>query len=271
MKFPPLPSRGAIVALSLLTAAANPPATAGDPAERTTDWRPAPGTLVLPVSSSSSPDGRYAVGWGYEKGPVDWNRLAFLEGEGSEWGAVTFSTYLADLPNGDPLEDDANFLIDLKTGETLCRLGIYYPGERPRYNHKDLVAVWSPGSACVAVIANAKWESESAAIAWIREGKCEGSYDILDPLVAAARTALRQSSHPAAKKLADGFEFSFTIGEIEVQDDGSFVAAVTGELPRVEDAGAFFEVRVEGALLPGGTEEEAILKTTSIRVKSPEE
>ncbi|HSI65681.1 MAG TPA: hypothetical protein VLE43_21325, partial [Candidatus Saccharimonadia bacterium] len=40
--------------------------------DRPEDWLPSDDTLVLPVGDSSSPDGLFQIGWGYEKGPVDW-------------------------------------------------------------------------------------------------------------------------------------------------------------------------------------------------------
>lgn len=255
----------------ILTSLSLSPARAEDPASRTKDWLPPVGTLVMPVQKSASPDGRYAIGWGYENGPVDWSRLAHVEEDGITWGAVTFSTKLADLPDGDPLDNDANFLLDLKTGASLCKLGIYYPGERPSFNHDGLIASWSPGSACVAIIVTQKWESEFAAIAWVREGKCDGSYDILAPLIAEAKAAGLKSKHPAARRLADEDDYAYSLQKITVKDDGSFVATLGGEVPKLGELEAYFEVNFEGILSPGGGGGSAELKTTKVEVILPAE
>ncbi len=234
---------GAIGFAMVLAAGA---AAGEDPKGRTADWRPAADTLVLPVQESASPDGRYAIGWGYERGPVDWSKLAFSEGEGSDWGAVTFSTKLASRPLEAALEDDANFLLDLRTGEPLCKLGLRYPGERPRFNHHGLVAVWSPSSSCAVVIVARKWESEFIHYLRIEKGTCAGSFDVKDALSAAGREAVMKSGHPSARRLKEEDDFMYSLTEISLEDDGAFVAMVTGEVPKLEGPEAWFEVRVEG-------------------------
>jgi hypothetical protein len=246
-------------------------ARADDPALRKKGWRPPDGTLVMPVQGSASPDGRYAIGWGYEKGPVDWSRLAYNEGEGSEWGEVTFSTKLADIPEGDPLEEDANFLLDLKSGKTLGKLGIYYPGERPRFNHDGLIASWSPALACVVIRVTQKWETEFAAIAWIRDGKCEGSHDLREPLIAAMREAVAKSPHPAARRLAAEDDFMYSLDEITIRDDGSFLAELGGVVPKLDQPEGYFEVKLEGLFSPGEAGGSAGLKTTKVEVILPAE
>ncbi len=222
------------------------PLPGGDPAMRKKDWLPDPGTLVLPVQGSVSPNGLYAIGWGYEKGPVDWSKLAFDEEANSGWGEVTFSTKLAKEPLNAALADDANFLLDLHSGKALCKLGIYYPGERPSFNHDSLVAVWSPRSACVMVIVTAKWESEFAHIAWIEDGACAGSFDVFEPLREVARKAALNSKHPAAKRLRAENDYGYSVDEVRLSDDGSFTATVSGEVPKLDEDSAYFEVEIAG-------------------------
>lgn len=222
------------------------PLPGGDPAVRKKDWLPAPGTLVLPVQGSVSPNGLYAIGWGYEKGPVDWSKLAYQEQANSGWGEVTFSTKLAKEPLDAALADDANFLLDLHSGKALCKLGIYYPGERPSFNHDSLVAVWSPRSACVMVIVTAKWESEFAHIAWIEDGACAGSIDVFEPLREVARQAALNRKHPAAKRLREENDYGYSIDEVRLRDDGSFTATVSGKVPKLDEDSACIEVEIEG-------------------------
>ena len=244
----------------------------GDPALRGKDWLPAPDTLVLPVQGTGSPCGRYAIGWGYEKGPVDWKRLAHVEEPNSGWGGVTFSTKLAPEPLDPALEEDANFLFDLITGKALAKLNIYYPGERPTFNHDSLEAVWSPRSACVMLLVSGKWENEFAHLAWItKSGQCEGSQDVLEPLRQAAVAAAMKSSHPAARRLRAENDFGYSIDEVRLSDDGSFQAVVSGEVPKLDDDAAYFEVEVEGRFLPGEAGGSAVLKTTRVKVRALDE
>jgi len=257
--------------LAILCVLSSFAARADDPASRKKDWLPPAGTLVMPVQGSASPDGRYAIGWGYEKGPVDWSRLAYDEKGWTEWGEVTFSTKMADIPEGDPLENDANFLLDLESGKTLCKLGIHYPGERPRFNLDGLIASWSPGLACVVIRVTQKWKTEFAAIAWIREGKCEGSSDLLEPLIAAMREATLKSAHPAARRLADEDDFMYSLDEIAIKDDGSFIAELNGVVPKLDQPEGFFEVRLEGVFSSGEAGGSAVMKTAKVEVEIPTE
>ena len=243
-----------------------PPAGAGDPPVRGADWLPAPETLVLPVRDTTSPDGLFSIGWGYEKGSVDWRKLASPDGD-----SVSFSTVLPDGPLPDGLEDDATFLLHHLTGKPLCKLAIEHPGERQRFNHDELLAHWSPSSRCVVIVADAKWESTAAQIAWIKDGQCEGAHDILEPLQKAVARAVRNSKHPAAKRLReDGEAHRYRLSKILVEDDGAFAARVTGEIPKDDRPGGFFAVIVEGKFSPERSGDPAILKTTKIKVLPPE-
>ncbi|HRQ89442.1 MAG TPA: hypothetical protein PLA50_11630 [Bacteroidia bacterium] len=233
-------------AVSLMACAVIATAWGEEPKQREAGWLPPEDTLVLPVQESASPDGRYAIGWGYERGPVDWSRLAFREAEGSEWGAVTFSTALAPDSLGEALENDANFLLDLRTGKPLCKLGFHYPGERPRFNHHGLVVVWSPQSTCFVAIVERKWESEFVHYARIENGACAGSFDVKEALSAAACQAVSSSRHPAANRLKSEDDFMYSLVEISLEDDGAFIAMVTGEVPKLEGPKSWFEVRIEG-------------------------
>lgn len=244
----------------------------GDPEMRQRDWLPSPDALVLPVQGTGSPCGRYAIGWGYEKGPVDWKKLAHPEETNSGWGEVTFSTKLAPEPLDPALEDDANFLFDLRTGKALAKLAIYYPGERPSFNHDTLEAVWSPRSACVMLLVSGKWENEFAHIAWIdEEGKCAGSQDVLEPLRLAAAAAARKSTHPAARRLRAENDYGYSVDEVRLSDDGRFTAVVSGEVPKLDEDAGYFQVEMEGRFLPAKEGESALLETTRVRVRPLEE
>jgi hypothetical protein len=246
-----------------------PPEGSGDFTARDKDWLPAAETLALPVRESASPDGLFSIGWGYEQGPVDWKKLATVE-LSPGWGAVTFSTKMADGPLTGGLEKDGNFLLNHVTGESLCKLGIYYPGERQRFNHDELLAYWSPTSACVVTVVTAKWLSEFAHIAWVKDGRCDGSYDVLEPLQKAATDAVLKTKHPSAKRLrGEDAGFCFSLWKILLEDDGSFEATVTGEIPKDDAPGGYYEVNIEGAFSPGAKDGPALLKVNKTNVLPP--
>ena len=249
-----------------------PPEGSGDPPVRPIGWLPSPDTLVLPVEKSASADGLFSIGWGYKKGPVDWAKLVDPESQPDIKTPPQFSTKIGAGPITGGLENDTNFILHHLSQKPLCELGLHYPGERQRFNHDELLAYWSPTDTCVVVIVTAKWESEYAQIAWIKDGKSEGSYDVLLPLEKAAKEAVLKSKHPAAKRMKgeNADSYSFTLQKIVIEDDGTFEAAVSGEIPKDDDfRSAYYEVLVNGVLSPGTAGGEASLKLTSARVLPP--
>ena len=92
-----------------------------------------------------------------------------------------------------------------------------------------------------------------------------------NPLQKTAARAVRNSKHPAAKRLReDGEAYRYRLSKILVEDDGAFAARVTGEIPKDDRPGGGFEVIVEGKFSPERSGDPAILKTTKIKVLPPE-
>lgn len=249
-----------------------PPEGTGEPEERSKDWLPPADTLVLAIDKSDSPEGLYQIGWGYEKGPIDWKRLAFVESDNSGWGAVTFSTKLAEGQLPPELEKDGIFLMNRTTSKPAKKLGIYYPGQRQRFNHDELLARWSPGSTCFVTIATQKWETEGGQVAWIKDGVCTDSYDVLEPLNEAMASAVMKAKHPAAKNMKterDGF--MFTLEEILIEDDGTFEARMCTQIPKHPDFSATFaEGIIRGVFKPAKkADESAVLEQVKVTVLPP--
>jgi hypothetical protein len=195
--------------------------------------------------------------------------LAYVEAPNSDWGAVTFSTKLAEGQLTPELEADGNFLLNRLNGKPLAKLGLDYPGERQRFNHDELLAYWSPGSTCFVSIATQKWFTEGAEIAWIKDGKCEGSNDILKPLHEATTEAVIKSKHPAAKRVSKDREgFDFTLSDIMVEDDGAFEAKVVGQIPKDDAPGGYYEAIIKGTFTPKAAGESAGLKVSKITILS---
>jgi len=235
----------------------------GEPAPRTVGWRPPEGTLVLPVRESECPDGRYSIGWGYETGPVDWDKLEEPEGNDGPKTPPLFSTKMAQSPLTGELEQDGNFLLNHITGKPIAKLGIHYPGERQRFNHDELLARWSPFASCVVVIVTEKWQTGYGHIAWIKDGRCEGSQDILAPIIEATRAAALKSKHPASKLLRgeSAADFCYSLSKILVEDDGSFEALLDVQIPKSDLPGGYFQATLSGRFTPGIDGGPAVLTT----------
>ena len=219
-------------------------------APRGEGWLPPEGARVLPIKFSDSPEGLFRIGWGYRQGPVDWARLAFEEQGPSK---VSFSTKLAEGELKPPLSEDSNFLMNAVTGEPVSDIGLYHPGERQRFNHDEILVHWSPSSRCFVVEETQKWGDEMAGVGWIKDGRCEGTFDILTPLQATAEGAVKKSGHPAAKRMrgAEESEYSFGVSKILIADDGTFEAKVIGQIPKDDAPGGSYEAIVLGTFTPG--------------------
>lgn len=235
---------------------------------RPADWIPPEGTRVLPIRLTDSPDGLYRIGWGYREGPIDWKRLAY-----DHEGAVEpfFSTKLASGELKPPLNEDSNFLINAITGEPGSDIGLYHPGERQRFNHDEILVHWSPTSNCFIVEETAKWGDEAAGIGWIKDGKCEQTFDVLAPLKVVAETAVKKSSHPAAKRLRadDDGGYTFGIGKVLLEDDGRLEVEVSGEIPKDLQPSGSYQAIVTGKLQPGTEKSPAKLRDAKVTVISP--
>jgi hypothetical protein len=228
---------------------------------------------VLPIGDSLSPDGLYEIGWGYEKGPIDWKKLAFMEGPDDGPNYPTFSTKLAEGPLTPELEDDGDFVMNHVTGKTLAKLDMDYPGERQRFNHDELNVHWSPSSSCFVVQAEQKWFTEYAQVGWIKNGACEGVYDVLTVLQPAVEDAVKKSKHPAGPRLKKQGEesegYSLAISKLLVEDDGKFEAHVVGQIPKDPEPSGLYEAIIEGTFSPGEKGGPAKLKVGKTKVLPP--
>jgi len=245
-----------------------PPAGSSEKPLRNADWLPPPDVLALPIPLSESPDGLFAIGWGYAEGPVDWPKLA-TDGAHPDFGEIYFTTKLVEGGLNPPLSDDSNFLLNAQNGKQLGNLGAYHPGERQRFNHDELLVNWSPSSTCFIVRETAKWETAAAGIGWIKDGRCAGTFEILAPLEAAAIAAVLKSKDPAAKRLRskdEGEGFAFSVYNLLLEDDGRIEARVVGQIPKDDRPGGIYEAIVEGVLTPGTGESDAVLKTSKVKV-----
>ena len=234
------------------------------PPERPLGWMPPNGTRVLPIQKTDSPDGLFRIGWGYAEGPVDWARLAYRP----EQPGSFFSTKAASGDLKPPLTEDANFLMNAVSGEPISDIGRYHLGERQRFNHDEILVHWSPSSSCFVVKETQKWGDEAVGVGWIKGGKCEKTFDILEPLWKVADEAVKKSNHPAAKRVRDGDgEYTFGLGKVLVEDDGRFEIQVVPQVPKDVESSGMYEAIVQGTFLPGpGDEPAAVIKNAKVKV-----
>jgi hypothetical protein len=249
-----------------------PPATVE--VERAKDWLPAADTLTLPLRTLGSPsrpilspDGRWGVSWGYERGPVDWEKLrcteAYREGE--------FCTHLQPSDKlTDALKSDNTFLRNAISGLNLGILGLDHGGEVQRFNHDGIVMHWSPSSAVIIAQETHKLGDTDLRVAWMNNSTgALKSQTLLAPLFKGVLTHVAKSKHPAAENAqSDGMDIR--MGSMLVEDDGKFEARITGDVRSPHfDAGNFFEAKVYGQVSPSKAGEAAVVKFSQIKLSPP--
>lgn len=230
-------------------------------------WLPPPSATFLPIENATSPDGCYAVAWGFPRGPIDWKSYS----DQPSFGGVIFSSLLPQSPpKADDSNPESNLLVDRRAGRVLASLATTHPGERERFNHQHYRVEWSPAAACVVAVQDSKWDTEAAVVAWIANGECAGSYDILTPLVKAADAAVIRAKHPAAKHLrnrtGDDANSGHRIDTRFVGDDGLIECTVTWEVPKGDLDDESFSALVEGRLSPGPKGGAAKFEPKTVRV-----
>lgn len=227
---------------------APPPAEAKK--NRPKGWTPTKETLTLPIHDVISPDGRYGISWGYEKGPVDWEKLRYVSDDDEE-----FSSKLAiNVP--DALKEDTTFIRNAISGRDAGILGISHGGERQRFNHDEIIASWSPsGNICIAR-ETFKWGDNDVRVCWMdAAGKVTKSQALLVPLAKQVEAHVAKSKHPAAAEAKEG-NFMIAAERLIVEDNGTFEAKCTGHNGSKRGGPKhFFQMIVQGKVQPGEGDE----------------
>jgi hypothetical protein len=92
------------------------------------------------IKNTISPSGRYGIAW---QVPSDASVESWDDGsEISDTGSIK------------------NFLVRLPDGVPVARLAGDHFGDHPRYNHREVVATWSPDTRYVAILNQSKWSTD---------------------------------------------------------------------------------------------------------------
>jgi hypothetical protein len=183
------------------------------------------------IQQTTSPDGRFALGFGWADDPVPWEELTNMVIE--ETG---YQTYFSDG------EDKVrNYVIDLTTHRILGDSGCRFIGTRHRYNHRECFVSWSPQNRFFVQSFDSKWQTDEASAGWIdaEKGKAAAT-SILELAEKHAYQLLAARKDRAFRK--HGESFAITVGWNDILDDGSITLDVTGQIPKSEEDDSTFRV-----------------------------
>ena len=192
--------------------------------------------IVLP--HTQSPDGRFAIGWGFPKHPEIWKRAAEIKEEEAE-------SFIADV--GEFEEDVENYVVDLRANRALATLRSHYweAGEL-RPNRHQLDVVWSAASDLVLVNHTFRWDCRAFEAVRIRDGKAGAPVDVKKALDGQMRQHFKKELPRGAHFTARDLAISFS--EPAVISGETFKAHVDAEYPTKGDDSWSGEADVRFAL-----------------------
>jgi hypothetical protein len=179
--------------------------------------------LVLP--HTQSPDGRFAIGWGFPKHPEIWKRAGEVKQDEAE-------SLIADV--GEFEEDVENYVVDLRASRALATLRSHYweAGELQPNRHQ-LEVVWSAASDLVLVNHTYRWDCRAFQAVRISDGKAGTPFDLKKALDAQLRQRFKKAMPRGAHFTADSLAISFS--ETAVISGETFKAHVDAEYPSKGD------------------------------------
>ncbi|OJU30244.1 MAG: hypothetical protein BGN91_06685 [Nitrobacter sp. 62-13] len=116
------------------------------------------------IADSTSPSARYAIGW------IVPSAVAAKEFERNpEDGSLA-------LPGGEP----ENVIVRLRDGAVISTMQSKHFGDHARYNHREIITIWSTDERLLLVWSNDKWETlASEALRLDGRGELTGRDDVL--------------------------------------------------------------------------------------------
>jgi hypothetical protein len=149
------------------------------------------------VKNTIAPSGRYGVAW---QVPTDASVETWDDGsEISDTGSIK------------------NFLVLLPDGVPVARLAGDHFGDHPRYNHREVVATWSPDSRYVAILNQSKWTTDVSDVYLVSD---KGVPKPASLMPACKSAATREVARRSGK---GGDHYTYSLDVHSVGNDGTIV------------------------------------------------
>ncbi|MGB3117350.1 MAG: hypothetical protein WBE58_00905 [Verrucomicrobiales bacterium] len=196
----------------------------------------AEGSLSQPrvIGGTESPDGKYALAWGFHGGRVDWNQFHQTDG-----------TYMAD-----PAEPGlTNYVVSLPGNKIVCQTSGSHFGDLPNYNHTSATAIWSADSRVVAAISRGKWDTLSADLILLDGGRCAGTVPLLESTRNAAVKKLKTMMHPGIRKHPEQLVYRLHDFQFAARKGlGPFSCGLEVSVPKSQEDGDDINLHISGNL-----------------------
>jgi hypothetical protein len=149
------------------------------------------------IKNTISPSGRYGIAW---QVPSDASVETWDDGsEISDTGSIK------------------NFLVRLPDGVPVARLAGDHFGDHPRYNHREVVATWSPDSRYVAILNQSKWTTDVSDVYLVSDKGLPKPASLMPACKSAATSEVARRS----RKGGDGYTYSLDVHSVD--NDGTIV------------------------------------------------
>jgi hypothetical protein len=175
------------------------------------------------IKNTISPSGRYGIAW---QVPTDARVETWDDGsEISDTGSIK------------------NVLVRLADGAPVARLAGDHFGDHPRYNHREVVATWSPDSRYVAILNQSKWTTDASDVYLVSDN------GVTKParLMPACKSAARREVARRSGKSRDPYEYSLDVHS--VGNDGSIVMRCALQVIKEDD---YFAIVVHAKAVADG-------------------
>ncbi len=131
------------------------------------------------LRGTESPDGRFAIAWGFPKHPEVWNKARRMEKDEAE-------SLMDDVREFE--EDGENYVVDVRATQVVSNLGSHYwEATELAPNRHHLNVVWSAASDLVLVNHTFRWDCRAFEAVRISDGKTGARLDLKKALDAKLR------------------------------------------------------------------------------------
>jgi hypothetical protein len=161
------------------------------------------------IKNTISPSGRYGMAW---QVPTDASVETWDDGsEISDTGSIK------------------NVLVRLADGATVARLAGDHFGDHPRYNHREVVATWSPDSRYVAILNQSKWTTDVSDVYLVSDRGLPKPASLMPACKGAATREVARRSRRG------GDRYSYSLDVHSVGDDGTIVMRCALQVMKEDD------------------------------------
>lgn len=135
-------------------------------------------TFII-LRGTQSPDGRFAIAWGFPKHPEVWNKARRMEKDEAE-------SLMDDVRQFE--EDVENYVVDVRATQPVSNLGSHYwEATELAPNRHHLNVVWSAASDLVVVNHTFRWDCRAFEAIRLSDGKTGARLDLKKALDAKLR------------------------------------------------------------------------------------